>query len=154
MSKIYYVQSNEGRILETSNPDWFEGYKKLTQKEGAALHKQQAKNALLNILTPGAEVFTILRNVSANGTQRCISLLIIRDNKPVCLDYNASVLLGHKRSDKHAGLIVSGCGEDMGFKLVYNLGCALWPDGTPNPHGTRNCEPDSSGGYALNQKWL
>ena len=154
MAKIYYLQSNDGMILETSNPDWYEGYKKLMQKEGAALHKQQAKNALLNILTPGDKVFTILRNVSASGMQRCISLLVIKDNKPVCLDYNASVLLGYKRSDKHTGLIVSGCGMDMGFDLVYNLGCALWPAGTPNPHGTRNGEPDSDGGYALKQQWI
>ena len=39
MAKIYYLQSNDGMILETSNPEWYEGYKKLTQKEGAALHK-------------------------------------------------------------------------------------------------------------------
>ena len=154
MAKIYYVQSNDGMILETSNPDWYEGYKKLTQKEGVALHKQQAKNDLLSILSPGDEVFTILRNVSASGMQRCISLITIKNNQPVCLDYNAGVLLDRKRSDKHAGLIARGCGMDMGFDLVYNLGCALWPAGTPEAHGSRNGEPDSDGGYALKQQWL
>ena len=56
--------------------------------------------------------------------------------------------------DKTGGLRVSGCGMDMGFHVVYNLGYALWPDGTPEPHGTRNGAPDSDGGYALKHRWL
>jgi len=43
---------------------------------------------------------------------------------------------------------------DMGFHVVYNLGRTLWPEGTPEPHGTRNGEPDRDGGYALNHQWL
>jgi hypothetical protein len=43
---------------------------------------------------------------------------------------------------------------DMGFDLVYSLGSALWPNGTDTPHGTRNGEPDSDGGYALKQSAL
>lgn len=43
---------------------------------------------------------------------------------------------------------------DMGFHVVYALGSALWPDGTPAPHGTRNGEPDTAGGYALKHEWL
>lgn len=52
------------------------------------------------------------------------------------------------------GIKIGGCGMDMGFALVYNLGCTLWPKGTPKPHGTRNGAPDSAGGYALKQEWL
>ena len=37
---------------------------------------------------------------------------------------------------------------DMGFQAVYCLGLSLWPDGTPEPHSTRNGEPDTNGGYA------
>ena len=52
------------------------------------------------------------------------------------------------------GLVIGGCGMDMGFHVVYNLGRAMWPDGTPDPHGTRNGEPDRDGGYALKHRWL
>jgi hypothetical protein len=52
------------------------------------------------------------------------------------------------------GITIGGCGMDMGFELVYQLGYALWPNGTPAPHGTRNGEPDTNGGYALRQRWL
>lgn len=52
------------------------------------------------------------------------------------------------------GIRVGGCGMDMGFNLVYNLGATLWPKGTKKPHGTRNGEPDTAGGYALKHRWL
>ena len=55
---------------------------------------------------------------------------------------------------KQGGAIIQGCGMDMGFSLVYELGAYLWPEGTDKPHGTRNGEPDSDGGYALNHRWL
>jgi hypothetical protein len=31
---------------------------------------------------------------------------------------------------------------------------ALWPNGTDTPHGTRNGEPDTNGGYALKHRWM
>jgi hypothetical protein len=49
---------------------------------------------------------------------------------------------------------VNGCGMDMGFSVVCNLGAMLWPMGTDTPHGTRNGAPDSAGGYALKHKWI
>jgi hypothetical protein len=52
------------------------------------------------------------------------------------------------------GIKIGGCGMDMGFDLVYSLGATLWPNGTRKPHGTRNGEPDSAGGYALNHRWM
>jgi hypothetical protein len=52
------------------------------------------------------------------------------------------------------GIKIGGCGQDMGFSLVYNLGATLWPKGTRKPHSTRNGEPDTAGGYALNHKWI
>ena len=42
----------------------------------------------------------------------------------------------------------------LGYHVVYNLGYTLWPKGTSKPHGTRNGEPDSDGGYALRQYWV
>lgn len=54
----------------------------------------------------------------------------------------------------HDAIKIGGCGMDMGFALVYELGMKLWPDGTPEPHGQRNGEPDSNGGYALRQRWI
>lgn len=105
-------------------------------------------------LKPGDTIYTILRHVSSSGMSRRISFVIFKDGKPLQLDYHIEALgLGYRRSNKE-GVSVSGCGMDMGFHVVYNLGRKLWPNGTPKPHGMRNGEPDSDGGYALKHSWL
>jgi hypothetical protein len=62
--------------------------------------------------------------------------------------------MGDRFDRNREGIVVGGCGMDMGFHLVYNLGATLWPKGTEKPHGTRNGEPDTSGGYALKSRWI
>jgi hypothetical protein len=42
----------------------------------------------------------------------------------------------------------------MSSLVTRNLGATLWPDGTPEPHGTHNGQPDRAGGYALKHQWL
>ena len=76
------------------------------------------------------------------------------DGEPIRLTYEACILTGYCYDTKREALKIQGGGMDMGFKAVYSLGRSLWPNGTPEPHGTRNGEPDSCGGYALNQRWL
>lgn len=58
------------------------------------------------------------------------------------------------RLSKGGDVIMGGAGMDMGFALVYSIGRAIWPNGTSKPHGRRNGEPDSDGGYALNHEWI
>lgn len=94
----------------------------------------QASIMLHKVLKPGDTVYTVLRHVSSSGMSRRIDCYAIGIAK---------------RHASKQGLVVPGCGMDMGYHLVYSLGCALWPKGTKKPHGTRNGEPDSTGGYAL-----
>ncbi len=54
-------------------------------------------------------------------------------------------------------LVVGGCGMDMGFHIVYNLGRVLFPDGFKVEGRGRNGDTsgwDKDGGYALNHRWL
>jgi len=113
--------------------------------------RTEALARLHEILKPGDTVHTILRHVSRSGMMREISV-IGPNNEDIT--WHVMHVGGYRRSDKTGGLRVSGCGMDMGFHVVYNLGCAMWPDGTPDPHGTRNGDPDSDGGYALKHRWL
>lgn len=69
-------------------------------------------------------------------------------------ELGVAIALDWSRDDKTGGVRVGGCGMDMGFHLVYQLGSVLWPKGTKKPHGKRNGEPDYSGGYALKHEWL
>lgn len=145
-------------------------------KSKSEAEKKEAIERLLRAVAPGDTVYTISRHVSRSGMQREISLVAI-DRSVVAqldkrvrvhddgvitnlgreaittLDYWASRALGH-RIGPHGGIVVGGCGMDMGFHLVYLLGRTLWPNGTDKPHGRRNGEPDSDGGYALKHGWL
>lgn len=120
---------------------------KLT-KQGA-IERDAACDELREWLKPGDTVSCILRSVSRSGMSREISFV---DKEMRNLDYPISKACGYRFGKQ--GLKVGGCGMDMGFAVVYELGHRLWPKGTDKPHGTRNGEPDSDGGYALKQRWL
>lgn len=128
--------------------------KKLTKRE---CEKQEARESLFRFIQPGDTIYTILRHVSASGMSRDISLVVItKDGETFHPNYSAAKLTGNRLVTRngHDAIRVSGCGMDMGFHLVYSLGWSLWPKGTEKPHGTRNGEPSSDGGYALTHKWL
>jgi hypothetical protein len=110
---------------------------------------------LRKLLKPGTTVYTILNHCSTSGMSRSISLAIgQKDGSIHKLDYLVATAKGVHIDEKHGGLKVSGCGMDMGFHLVYDLGRMLWPHGTTKPHGMRNGAPDKDGGYALKHTWL
>ena len=127
--------------------------------------QQEAIERLLKLLKPKDIVYCSLKHTSSSGMSRRISFLITEHtderhmtnpnphNRIINIDWLIARALGYKQSDK-GGLVVQGCGMDMGFWVVYELGSTLWPNGTPDPHGRRNGEPDSNGGYALKHEWL
>lgn len=152
----YFIKhaSGETYSLSFAPRHMQDGATYITAAEYKRTRPAWCRQQLLAMVKPGDTVHTVLRHATASGMQRCISLFIIRDDEPVCIDTLAADLLGDKISSKHGGIVANGCGMDMGFHLVYSLGAMLWPDGTPEPHGTRNGAPDSHGGYALKHRWL
>ncbi len=111
------------------------------------------------LLKPGDTVFTILRHVSSSGMSRSISC-VIPDAEQGFHDITWLVgrALDYPRRDD-GGLKVTGCGMDMSWHLVYNLGWALWPKGFDHTERTHprngSKEPrDTDGGYALTARWL
>jgi len=105
-------------------------------------------------LKPGDTVYTVLRKVAPSGMSRCMDLYVIEDGEPLRLTFHAARALDWSYEERTEALRVAGCGMDAGFHAVYSLGSVLWPQGTPEPHGTRNSQPDSAGGYALKHRWL
>ena len=92
--------------------------------------KTEARNTLREILKPGDVIHCILRHVSRTGMNRRISLLVSRpDGGFRGLDSLASKAGVAKLANKGEGLVIGGCGMDMGFQLVYNLGRILYPEG-------------------------
>ena len=131
--------------------------KPMTEKESAAAQ-------LRRLIAPGDTVYTILRHVSSSGMTRRIDVYIIEDNKPFFITGLVGKAAGYRHEYKKGGLVVSGCGMDMGFEVVYNLGRVLWPGGavsalhpadrtwTKNRNG--DTRPETDGGYMLRQEWI
>lgn len=148
---MIYFKDAHGHVFRTENPEYHKDAEALTKADGMRLYKEQMRKQLAWI-KPRMVIYTVLRKVSKSGMSREISLFAVKDGKIISLDGPVSVLLGYKLGDQ--GIKVSGCGMDMGFHTVYSLGLALWPNGTPEPHGTRNGTPDTCGGYALKHEWM
>lgn len=98
------------------------------------------------------EITTVLKHCSQSGMRREIMLLFATSDGIVNLNQAACALMQDK-CGKHDGIIINGCGMDMGFSLVYNMGRTLYGNDCGHVHGTRNSEPDKDGGYALVQRW-
>ncbi len=156
----FYVYPN-GEVHELNfTPSNSDG-KPVSRAEGKRLRQAYCCKELRKILKPGDTVYCILRSRSASGMSRRISLVVpVRDTtrKPAIylrdITRLAGDALGWRINDEDTSLVIGGCGMDMGFHTVYELGHALWPKGTRKPHGTRNGEPDTAGGYALRKEWL
>jgi len=131
--------------------------KPLSKKALKDQEKQEAINTILKWVKPNDIVYTAIKSVSSSGMSRQIACYIAHDNdgKPRIKDITwfVSKACGLKIGSK-GGLIVGGCGMDMAFNVVYNLDRTLWPNGTLEPHGRRNGQPDSDGGYALKKESL
>lgn len=140
--------------------------------------KQRCTEHLLKLLPPGATVYTTVHHVSRSGMSRSISLHVVNSAGEVeDISGMAACLIKYRLDHKRGGIKVGGCGMDMGFHLVYNLGRTLYPNGWScvgkgcrQPHWRTDYHPDgaktyhktprgkrtihSDGGYALNHRWL
>lgn len=122
--------------------------------------KAEALAYLRRTLHPGDTVYTVLRSIARSGMSREIDAYTIKENRPVYLSGTIAAALDYRQS-KQGALIVSGCGSDMGFEVVYNTGRVIFPDGGPLEHSPRRAQEErlgatieSDGGYLLAQSWL
>jgi hypothetical protein len=120
-------------------------------------------NALRNILpTAGMNVYTKVNSVSRSGMSRRISLYVVVDGEIRDITWHVARAFGESTKQRgeyvqDAGLHVGGCGMDMCFATVYNLGRVLFPDGFAVEGRGRNGDGsgwDNDGGYALNKRDL
>lgn len=143
-----FIELPTGIIFETDHPEWHKDAIRLTKADGKKRRREYAINQLREILSPGDTVYCVLRHVSASGMSRRIDLYTIQDNRPRFLTGYAAHAIGWKWGDK-AGVVVGGCGMDMGFHLVYTLSRTLFPDGFNDGQDSQR-----DGGYALRHEWL
>ena len=131
----------------------------MAYKQKLTAKQAEAKASLLEVLKPGDTVYTVLRHVSKSGMLRVIALYVIRKGELRWITYWAAQFMDDRFDRDREGIRVTGCGMDMGFSLVYNLGSMLWPDGVKARKTRRYAGyyPEGAkvpGGYALNQRWI
>lgn len=165
MARSYYFRdSSNGKVYETICPEYHRADTPVSFKAGKAAMAEQAKDTLRAMLPPGSTVYTILRHVSRSGMQRRIDLYAMSPEGPVYLSGLAACAMGENVSDK-GGIVVGGCGMDMGFSLVYNLSAVLYPHGFDCIGKANRCPSNDhsngednahhkSGGYALRHAWM
>lgn len=103
---------------------------------------QESAERLRAVFPKGSTVYTVLRKVSRGYTSREIGTLAIFAGldgaiQVRSLDYSVSKLLELKLNKHCDGVVIKGCGSDMGFELVDKLARELYDD--PN---------------ALKHKWI
>ena len=130
--------------------------------------QERAIEELQALIKPGDTLKCILRHVSRSGMQREISLY----HGERCIDFVAARALGLRLGKHSEGIVIGGCGMDMGFHLVYELSRVLFPNGFPctggeHPRVCRATEHFNShapyrkgkmhktdGGYAIRHQWM
>lgn len=100
----------------------------MTQYSKAA--KEESFERLRSWIKPGDTVYTILDHVSRSGMCRHIRVQLIKcedgELRVLHPNYAVSRVLGYRQAQRGDGLVVGGCGMDMGYHLVHSLGYALF----------------------------
>ena len=94
----------------------------------------EAKAQLRKWIKPGDTVHTICDHISRSGMSRNIRVVLLKDGEALHPNHSVAVALGYSRARRGYGLVVGGCGMDMGFHVVHSLGYALF--GEEAEHGT------------------
>jgi len=84
---------------------------------------------LRRLMPKGQVVCTVLRSVSRSGLRRELGVIVwdAKRNCPLHLNWHVARALG-LRCGKNGGVVVDGCGMDMGFELIDRLARVLHSD--------------------------
>ena len=141
--------------------------------------KAEAIARLREWISPGDTLYTVLRHRAASGMNRSIDVYgfcrsgeAVRKNEHMIkswYSYNiAKAGIGSWDNAREA-IRVGAAGMDMGFYIIYELGCVLFPDGfdcigdgcpsndhrnPPHPMQVVGSMHHTNGGYALMQEWI
>lgn len=89
-------------------------------------------------LRPGGTIWGCIRTVARSGMSRTMTFHVPDESgRGICdITYAVGGLLGEKLN-KRGAIMVPGCGMDMIFKMVYDIGRTMYPDGydCPKAHG-------------------
>lgn len=120
----WYVHGHNGQVIRTTSTQ------RLPEYVAEAVRSEWARDQLRDLCPPGTTLYTVLHHVARSGMTRRIGVRVIEDGQPRYLDG-----LVHRaapdffRLSESGGIVMGGCGMDMGFHLVSSLSSILYPDG-------------------------
>ena len=129
-----YMRSTSGKVFHTNHPEYHKDCENLgSGPKAKAARMEYARQQLRAFIKPGDTVYYDVKRVSSSGMSRAISFYVAaaRDDGRAyirCIDGLMSDACGISES-RAGGLTFHGCGMNMGFSGVYNLGRALYPEG-------------------------
>lgn len=96
--------------------------------------RAEAIEILRDFIKPGDSVCCTVMHVSKSGMSRTIMLQVAvlgSDGRPYIRDisYTAAKAIGERFDQSNGGVVMTGCGMNMCFAAVYNLGRVLFPNG-------------------------
>jgi hypothetical protein len=121
--------------------------------------RKESIETLNRLLDGNKNIYTEVVKVSPSGMSRHIKVFIAKDNRIINITYYVANIIGYKINRNTGGMLVGGCGMDMGFHVVYSLGREMHPNGFKLADGQygRNGDKsgyDTDGGYYFNQQWI
>ncbi len=74
-------------------------------------------------IADGTTIYVCLKSVSKTGMSRRVGVYVVVDGRILRIDYHVSKALGLPLNDN--GVLIKGCGMDMGFWLSKRLSTVL-----------------------------
>ena len=137
----------------------------MARKKYPESDRAEAVENLRRWLKPGDRVYCVLRSVARSGMSRKIALFVVvpatpngvRKHTLWNITHNAATALGYTLDHRQNGIVVGGCGMDMGFAVVHDLGRAVFRGKKITPSmrtKARTIGTSDDPGYLLNHHWM
>ena len=91
--------------------------------------KERELKKLQDWIKPDQKVWTKVTHIAQSGMSRSIEPYIVVGRDIINITYSESVVLDLPIHQRHGGVKIPGCGMDMGFKLIDDLGYVLYGKG-------------------------
>jgi len=96
--------------------------------------KQIAYNNLKEYVNEGDTIYTIVKKVAPSGMSRQMSVIVRTDTGISNISWWVARALGYRMCKGRDCFSISGCGQDMGYAVAYDIGATLFGDGYKIKH--------------------
>jgi len=103
----------------------------------ARVTKEEKENAieyLREYVKEGDTIYTLVKKVSPSGMSRQMVIIVRTDTGVRNISWLTARALGYRMCKENDCFSISGCGQDMGYAVAYDIGATLFNDGYKVKH--------------------